>query len=77
MPDVLAELEYLQKLKLYETEKPYHVLLSPDENWDYEKQRLDNLYLVMARLRILVPIFPVVLTWRISNSPGAGRIAGS
>jgi hypothetical protein len=43
MPDIQASIEYLQKLKLYETEKPYYCLLAPHEGFDPDAQRLDNL----------------------------------
>lgn len=43
MPDIKAGIEYLQKLKLYEVEKPYYCLLAPHEGFDPDAQRLDNL----------------------------------
>ena len=43
MPDIDASIEYLQKLKLYETEKPYYCLLAPHDGFDPDAQRLDNL----------------------------------
>lgn len=43
MPDVQTSIEYLQKLPLYETEKPYYCLLAPHEGFDPDAQRLDNL----------------------------------
>src|SRR5436190_12660683 len=43
MPDIVASIEYLQKLPLYETEKPYYCLLAPREGFDPDAQRLDNL----------------------------------
>jgi hypothetical protein len=43
MPDVKASIEYLQKLPLYETEKPYYALLAPKEGYDPDAKRLDNL----------------------------------
>lgn len=43
MPDVETSIEYLQKLPLYEVEKPYYCLLAPHEGFDPDAQRLDNL----------------------------------
>jgi hypothetical protein len=43
MPNVHAEIEYLQDLDLYKTEKPYWCLLPPHEGFDPDKQRVDNL----------------------------------
>ena len=43
MPDVQASLEYLQKLALYEDEKPYWCFLPPHEGFDPDEQRVDNL----------------------------------
>jgi len=43
MPAVQACLEYLQKLPLYEEEKPYWCFLTPREGFDPDKQRVDNL----------------------------------
>jgi hypothetical protein len=43
MPSVKASLEYLQRLPLYETEKPYWCFLPPHEGFDPDKQRVDNL----------------------------------
>jgi hypothetical protein len=43
MPTVQASLEYLQKLPLYEKEKPYWCFLPPDESFDPDTQRVDNL----------------------------------
>lgn len=43
MPDITASIEYLQKLHLYETEKPYYALLAPKDGFDPDAQRLDNL----------------------------------
>jgi hypothetical protein len=43
MPAVQASLEYLQKLLLYEEEKPYWCFLTPREGFDPDKQRVDNL----------------------------------
>lgn len=43
MPDIRASIEYLQKLELYKTEKPYYALLAPKPGFDPDAQRLDNL----------------------------------
>ncbi|CZR55426.1 uncharacterized protein PAC_05314 [Phialocephala subalpina] len=43
MPAVEASLEYLQKLPLYEEEKPYWCFLPPHEGFDPDVQRVDNL----------------------------------
>jgi hypothetical protein len=43
MPTVQAGLEYLQKLPLYETEKPYWCFLPPHDGFDPDAQRVDNL----------------------------------
>lgn len=43
MPDIEAQIEYLQKLELYETEKPYYCMLAPRDGFDPDAQRLDNL----------------------------------
>lgn len=43
MPDVSATIEYLQRLDLYKSEKPYWCFLPPKEGFDPDKQRLDNL----------------------------------
>lgn len=43
MPPVRASLEYLQKLPLYEYEKPYWCFLPPKEGYDPDHQRVDNL----------------------------------
>jgi hypothetical protein len=43
MPAVQSSLEYLQKLELYEREKPYWCFQQPHEGFDPDKQRLDNL----------------------------------
>lgn len=43
MPAVQASLEYLQKLPLYDKEKPYWCFLTPREGFDPDKQRVDNL----------------------------------
>lgn len=43
MPAVKASLEYLQKLSLYENEKPYWCFLPPHEGFDPNVQRVDNL----------------------------------
>jgi hypothetical protein len=43
MPSVKASLDYLQRLPLYETEKPYWCFLPPREGFDPDKQRVDNL----------------------------------
>ena len=43
MPAVQATLEYLQKLPLYDEEKPYWCFLPPHEGFDPDKQRVDNL----------------------------------
>lgn len=43
MPAVLASLEYLQRHPRYNEEKPYWCLLAPEDGFDPEKQRADNL----------------------------------
>jgi hypothetical protein len=43
MPSVKASLQYLQKLPLYEVEKPYWCFLPPHEGFDPDTQRVDNL----------------------------------
>lgn len=43
MPDVRSTLEFLAKLPLYETEKPYLYLPGPDEGLDPNVTKLDNL----------------------------------
>lgn len=43
MPANVAEIEFLADLPLYETEKPYLCLLSPDQKIDPDQVRLDNL----------------------------------
>jgi hypothetical protein len=43
MPAVNASIEYLQKLALYEEEKPYWCFLAPQEGFDPDTQRVDNL----------------------------------
>src|ERR1700709_802320 len=43
MPSVQASIEYLQKLPLYEDEKPYWCFLPPHEGFDPDAQRVDNL----------------------------------
>jgi len=43
MPAVEASLEYLQRLPLYKTEKPYWCFLPPHEGFDPDAQRVDNL----------------------------------
>jgi hypothetical protein len=43
MPAVQASIEYLQKLALYEEEKPYWCFLPPSEDFDPDAQRVDNL----------------------------------
>ena len=43
MSPVRATLEYLQKLPLYEHEKPYWCFLPPKEGYDPDQQRVDNL----------------------------------
>jgi len=43
MPSVQATLEYLQRLPLYDEEKPYWCFLQPHEGFDPDTQRVDNL----------------------------------
>lgn len=43
MPNIRARIDYLQKLKLYESEKPFYMLLAPQEGFDPDEKRLDNL----------------------------------
>jgi hypothetical protein len=43
MPANLAEIEFLADLPLYQTEKPYLCLLSPERGIDPDQVRLDNL----------------------------------
>jgi hypothetical protein len=43
MPAVQATLEYLQKLPLYDKEKPYWCFLPPHQGFDPDAQRVDNL----------------------------------
>jgi hypothetical protein len=43
MPAVESSLEYLRNLPLYEEEKPYWCFKQPEEGFDPNKQRLDNL----------------------------------
>jgi hypothetical protein len=43
MPASLAEIEFLADLPLYQAEKPYLCLLSPEQKIDPDQVRLDNL----------------------------------
>ena len=43
MPSTVAEIEFLANLPLYQTEKPYLCLLSPDLKIDPDEVRVDNL----------------------------------
>ena len=43
MPAVQSSLEYLQKLELYDEEKPYWCFQQPHDGFDPNEQRLDNL----------------------------------
>jgi hypothetical protein len=43
MPDVTGTLEYLQKLELYESEKPYWCFLPPHDGFNPDVERVDNL----------------------------------
>lgn len=43
MPDITGTLEYLQKLALYESEKPYWCFLPPHDGFDPDVERVDNL----------------------------------
>ena len=43
MPDVITTLEFLARLPLYETEKPYLYLAGKDEGLDPNVMKLDNL----------------------------------
>ena len=43
MPANLAEIDFLADLPIYQTEKPYLCLLSPDQKIDPDQVRLDNL----------------------------------
>ena len=43
MPAVKSTLEYLQKLELYEEEKPYWEFQQPHKDFDPNEQRLNNL----------------------------------
>ena len=43
MPAVQTSIEFLAKLQLYETEKPYLLLPGKDQGLDPDKTRLDNL----------------------------------
>src|SRR4051794_34638493 len=43
MPSVRVSLEYLQRLPLYELEKPYWCFLAPHDSFDPDIQRVDNL----------------------------------
>jgi hypothetical protein len=43
MPANLAEIEFLADLPIYNTEKPYLCLLSPEQKIDPDQVRLDNL----------------------------------
>lgn len=43
MPEITASIEYLQNLPLYEKEKPYWCLLRPQEGFDPDAHRVDNL----------------------------------
>jgi hypothetical protein len=43
MPEISASIEYLQKLDLYQKEKPYYCLLAPHNGFDPDAQRLNNL----------------------------------
>lgn len=43
MPAITATLEYLQKLPKYEYEKPYWCFLPVNEDFDPDRQRVDNL----------------------------------
>jgi hypothetical protein len=43
MPSVKASLEFLQRLPLYEVEKPYWCFVSPQSGIDPDQERQDNL----------------------------------
>ena len=43
MPTIQANIQYLQKLSLYDEEKPYWCFLQPTEGFDPDAQRVDNL----------------------------------
>jgi hypothetical protein len=43
MPANLADIEFLADLPIYQTEKPYFCLLSPEQKIDFDKVPLDNL----------------------------------
>lgn len=43
MPDITASIEYLSNLDLYQREKPYWCLLPPQEGFDPDQDRVDNL----------------------------------
>src|SRR5436190_7366703 len=43
MPDIIADIEFLADLPLYQKEKPYLALLPPSPDRDPDKERLDNL----------------------------------
>jgi hypothetical protein len=43
MSPVISSIEYLKRLPLYDTEKPYWCMLTPREGFDPDKDRLDNL----------------------------------
>ena len=43
MPEVHATIEYLENSPLYEREKPYWCLLPPQDGFDPNEQRVDNL----------------------------------
>lgn len=43
MPAVQANIEYLQRLELYQHEKPYWCFLPPHDGFDPDAQRVDNL----------------------------------
>ncbi|KAI9785983.1 MAG: hypothetical protein M1839_008249 [Geoglossum umbratile] len=43
MPDVYANIDYLEDLELYKTEKPYWCFLPPHDGFDPDRQRVDNL----------------------------------
>ena len=43
MPNVQASIEFLADIPLYEYEKPYLALLPPQEGFDPNEERMDNL----------------------------------
>lgn len=43
MPDITASIEYLQNLPLYADVKPFWALLKPQEGFDPDADRVDNL----------------------------------